>query len=61
MTSVRFRRAQPAASSAAPRASRMGSSCPRQRSTIGVVRSGKASPGRGVFQLSASTLKAAAR
>eukprot|EP00969_Alexandrium_andersonii_P319795 14128588-Alexandrium_andersonii.AAC.1 len=35
LTSVRSRRAQPAANAAAPRASRMGSSCPRQRSTIG--------------------------
>eukprot|EP00969_Alexandrium_andersonii_P167284 7394823-Alexandrium_andersonii.AAC.1 len=49
-TSVRFLRAQPAASSAAPRASRMASSCPKHLSTIGPFRSGSASPGCGVIQ-----------
>eukprot|EP00969_Alexandrium_andersonii_P074366 3280373-Alexandrium_andersonii.AAC.1 len=60
-TSVRFRRAQPAASSAAPRASRTTSSCPKHLSKIGPFRSGRASPGCAVVQLSASIRKAAAR
>eukprot|EP00969_Alexandrium_andersonii_P373998 15485233-Alexandrium_andersonii.AAC.1 len=38
----------------------MASSCPRHLSTTGPFRSGSASPGRGVIQLSASTRKAAA-
>eukprot|EP00969_Alexandrium_andersonii_P280882 12418784-Alexandrium_andersonii.AAC.1 len=37
LTSVRFLRAQPATISAAPRASLVGSSWPRQRSTIGAL------------------------
>eukprot|EP00969_Alexandrium_andersonii_P132926 5878512-Alexandrium_andersonii.AAC.1 len=61
LTSVRFLRAQPAASSAEPRASRVASSCQRHRSMLGAFRIGSASPGRGVIQLSASTQKAAAR
>eukprot|EP00969_Alexandrium_andersonii_P300666 13292345-Alexandrium_andersonii.AAC.1 len=60
-TSVRFPRARPAASSAAPRASRMAPSCPRHLGTFGPFRSGSASPGCGVVQLSASMRKAAAR
>eukprot|EP00969_Alexandrium_andersonii_P320241 14148809-Alexandrium_andersonii.AAC.1 len=39
----------------------MASSCPKHLSTIGPFRSGSASPGCGVIQLSASTRKAAAR